>query len=285
MQKKLLLVLFGLLAIALPFRFASAGVVTPIGYSVRSDGDGHLYTIDLMTGVATDMGLVGLGDAQGLEFVGSTLYGIGGTVWEFWDITTPPGSKIGDTGPRSGIDAGLGYDPTTGTMYNIQRDDVANLYEIDLTTGAATFIGQSDPVTPKLAPDGLAISDTGVAYAASTDSLYTVDLATGKLTLVGTFPEVWAECGLSFDSGGTLWGIFDNGAIYTFDTLTGASTFVSQVTLGGTPIGGFESLAILCVPSQVIPDVPWGTVMSTVAMMVGLIAYIGTKHTHILRRP
>ena len=36
---------------------------------------------------------------------------------------------------------------------------------------------------------------------------------------------------------------------------------------------------------HIIPDVPWGTVMSAVAMMVGLMAYVGTKHTHILRRP
>lgn len=282
MKKHVVLILFGLL---LGFVLAPCNVSAhvPIGYSVRSDVDDHLYSIDLTTGVATDLGLVGLTDAQGLEFVGSTLYGIGGTVEEFWDLTTPPGSKIGDTGPRSGIDAGLGYDPTTSKMYNIQRDGSgAYLYEVNLLTGAATFIG-SDPAG---IPDGLAIDSTGVAYAASTDSLYTVDLGTGSLTLVGNFPQVWAECGLSFDSGGTLWGIFDNGEIYTFDTLTGASTFVSQVTLDGNPIDGFEGLAIPPLPPFEIPEVPLGTIMSAAAMIIAFIAYVGAKHTHVfLRRP
>lgn len=272
--------MFSIIAIGLLCGLASASVgPEPIGYSVRADVDDHLYSIDLNTGVATDLGLVGCNDIQGLAFVGSTLYGIGGTVHEFWDITTTPGSMIGATGTRSGMDAGLGYDPTTGKMYNIQRDANAYLYEVNLGTGAATFIGSHTGLTA--GPDGLAIDNTGVAYAidGATGSLYTVNLATGGLTLVGTSSLPYAECGASFDSGGTLWGIFDDGGIYTFDTGTGASTFVS------TTLDGFEGLAILPGIPHVIPDVPLGTVMAGVAMIFAFIAYAGTRHTHVFRRP
>lgn len=277
--------MFSIVAIGLLIGLASAsGGPVPIGYSVRSDVDDHLYSIDLNTGVATDLGLVGCNDVQGLAFVGSTLYGMGGTVDEFWDITTPPGSKIGDTGSRSGIDAGLDYNPITGKMYNIQRAHTyCDLYEVNLATGAATLIGSHSGDMP----DGLAIDNTGAAYAIDGvyGKLYTLNLATGALTLVGPSSVPFSECGASFDSGGTLWGIFDNGEIYTVDTGTGASTLISSVTLAGTPISGFEGLAILmCIP-HVIPDVPLGTVMAGVAMIFAFIAYAGTRRTHVFRRP
>src|SRR6187399_2233445 len=117
-----------ILAAALTVASLTAG---PIGYAVRSNGNDHLLSIDLATGVATDLGLVGLTDAEGLSFVGSSLYAIGGTVNQFWNITTPPGALVGATGARSGTDAGLGYDSTTGTLYNIQREaNGSSLYTI-----------------------------------------------------------------------------------------------------------------------------------------------------------
>jgi len=36
---------------------------------------------------------------------------------------------------------------------------------------------------------------------------------------------------------------------------------------------------------QVIPEVPLGTIMSAVAMIFAFVAYMGTKNTHIFRRP
>ena len=213
----------------------------PIGYSVQSNGDDHLYRIDLATGFATDLGLVGLGDAEGLAFVGSDLYAIGGSVSEFWNITTPPGALVGSTGPRLGFDAGLDYDQATGTMYNLNSNlSASNLYEIDLGTGAATFVGSSS-----IFADGLAIAG-GVAYAIdgiTTDSLYQVDLTTGGLTLVGaTGLSLFDQFGLAF-SGTTLYGLSSSGNIYTFDTTTGAGTLVTNVTLNGSPISNFEGLA------------------------------------------
>jgi len=218
----------------------SAVPTGPIGYAVGSDGDGHLYSIDLSTGNTTDLGLVGLWDAQGLASIGSTLYGIGGTVNEFWDVTTPPGFKVGNTGPRNGIDAGLAYDRTSGKMYNIQRIPSQTwLYEINTANGSATLIGSSTVA----APDGLAFDNSGVAYALdglNKDSLYTVDLSSGNLTLVGSLGvNLWNEVGLAFDSAsGTLYGLTDGGTIYTINSSNGTATFVANT------LSGFEDLTI-----------------------------------------
>jgi len=201
----------------------------PLGYAVQSNGDDHLYQIDLATGAVIDLGRISFGDAEGLAFAGGSLYAIGGTVSEFWDITTPPGFKVGDTGSRDRLDAGLDYDPVSGKMYNIQGDSSGStLYVIDLTTGAATLVGTGGAFV-----DGLAISTNGTAYAiagAFTDSLYEVNLSTGALSLIGSLGvSLNSQFGLSFDPAtGTLYGLASSGDIYTFDTATGAATYVAS---------------------------------------------------------
>jgi hypothetical protein len=181
--------------------------------------------------------------------VGKTLYTVGGSIEEFWNITTPPGFKVGDTGERDGADAGLSYDPISRKMFNNNGGLDTSLYEINLATGAATFIGSDDIYT-----DGLGINAQGVAYAAKwigTNSLYTIDLGTGNHTLVGGLgvSNVGPQSGLSFDSSGTLWALVESGAIYTLNTSTGAATFVANVVdAAGNTLGGFEGLAIQSVP-------------------------------------
>jgi hypothetical protein len=228
----------------------------PTGYSVQSEGNNHLYRIDLATGVATDLGQIGLGDADGLAFDASgNLYAIGGTIEEFWNITTTPGFLVGNTGDRQGTDAGSDYDPTTGKMYNLQRrSDDARLYVIDITNGVATHIGNDGRPA-----DSLAINASGQAFAATLHvdvpypMLHSVDLATGDLTEVGPLgipePDESESNGMSFDhSTGTLYMLLERGAIYTVNTSTGLATFVANVTLGGNPISGLEGLAISTVP-------------------------------------
>lgn len=231
---------------------ASVAYAGPIGYTVQSNGNGHLYSIDLATGVATDLGLVGLFDAEGLTWVGGTLYGIGGTVPEFWNLTTPPGFLIGSTGPRDGLDAGLG-DAPDGTVYNIQgvAGNASALYTIDSTTGAATLVGRGG-----FFADDIAINAGGFAFAADaifTNSLYSVNLATGAGTLIGALGIApFAQAGSDFDTAGVLWMLLSNGQIYTVNTGSGAATFVAQTTIGGVAVSGFEGLAIQ--NDQVVPE-------------------------------
>lgn len=219
--------------------FNGTAIAAPILYSVQSNGDDHLYSIDAATGVATDLGLVDFGDAEGLAFVGSTLYAIGGTVDEFWNITTPPGALVGATGDREGIDAGLDYDPTSGTMYNRNDED---LYTINLATGNATLVGGDETFT-----DGLAIDGSGNAFGIDgifTDSLYSIDLATGNANLIGGLGlgNISVQFGLTF-VGSTLYALNDSGNIYTLNTTTGAATFVSSTTCQGVACSGWEGLA------------------------------------------
>lgn len=106
------------------------------GYSVRSNADDHLYRINMQTGVATDLGLIGFGDAEGLAFDNlGRLFAIGGTESQLWNITSPPGLLVGNTGVRNGVDAGLGFDRTTGTMYNANgTGGSSSLYRINLAS-------------------------------------------------------------------------------------------------------------------------------------------------------
>lgn len=245
-----------LILAALTFLFTGAGPLTaaPIGYSVQSNGNGHLYRIDLATGVATDLGLVGFSDAEGLAFANNNLYAIGGTVAEFWNITVPPGSKVGNTGSRNEIDAGLDFERNSGVMYNIQGGfGGSSLYQINLNTGGATLVGSSSTFA-----DDLAINAAGQAFAADaifSDSLYQVNLATGALTLVGGLGlgNISEQAGASFDDNGVMWMLLSNGRIYTVNTATGSATFVAQVTLNNVSLNSFEGLAINN-QQQVIPE-------------------------------
>ena len=215
----------------------------PILYSVQSNGNDHLYSIDAATGSATDLGLVGFGDAEGLAFAGSTLYAIGGTDDVLWDITSPPGALVGATGPRSRTDAGLDYDPTTGTMYNLQGDGAgSSLYTVNLTTGATSLVGSSGTFG-----DGLGINGSGAAFAVDgifTDSLYSVNLTTGALTLIGGLGlgDISTQFGLTF-ADGTLYGLSPGGQLYTFNTTTGAATLVANTVCGTALCGNWEGLA------------------------------------------
>jgi hypothetical protein len=218
-----------------------------IGYSVRANEDNHLYRINMNTGAAADLGYVDFLDCEGMAFVGSHLLVVGGEIEELWNITTPPGTKIGNTGNRNGLDAGMDYDYTRGKLFNLQGDSTRSyLYQLNPLTGAATFVGQS---ATNFRGNALAINNAGKAFAADflfNKKLYSVNLDTGGMTLVGSLsvctPNI--RSGLSFDQSGTLWALTDEGKIYTINTTTGKATYQRRVTLNGSPIDQFEAFAI-----------------------------------------
>lgn len=235
----------------LAWALALAGLTPaqPFGYSVQSDFNDHLYRINLATGEVTDLGLVGMDDAEGMTAVGHRIWAIGGTIEEVWDFTHPPGFRAGFTIDRQGIDAGFDRDPTTGRLYNIQGGFGGGswLYEIDFRTGGR-LVG-----TSPFYADSLAINARGEAFAAdfSADTLYRVDLQTGVLDPVGPLGVAeYGDSGLAFDpASGVLYAINDGvgpAGIYTIDTNTGAATRIA--TVQGQV--GFEGLAI---PASVCP--------------------------------
>lgn len=261
-------------AIVIAMGMAMTAAAGPIAYSISSNGNDHLYQIDLATGVAIDLGAVNFGDAEGLEYANGTLYGIGGSTNQLWNLTTAPGTLIGDTGTRTGTDAGLGYNAANGTMYHLNDSQgVSGLYTVNLGTGATTLVG-----TASAFGDNLAIDGQGNAYAIDgvfADSLYSIDLTSGAFSLIGGLGlgNISVQFGSDFDGSGTLWALDSNGQIYTINTSTGAATFVSQVRLGsvtGTTLSGFEGLAIAGASQGEVPEP--GTYLSVLGGLAALVA-------------
>ncbi len=225
--------------------FGSQSVLAlPIGYSVRSDGNRALNTIDLATGATTQISSgVGFSDVEGLGFnpVNGVLYGLDDTTDRLIIINTT-------TGVGTGVGAGLGVsvqDPglaisSSGIGYGISCCS-GNLISINLTTGVGTNIGAVGPDI-----DGLAFLG-GILYAASrSDNLYTVNTSTAATTLIGSGLGVNLTNQVGLASDGTdLWAISDTGQIAKINPLTGFGTLQPNT---GT---GFEGLAI---QQQPIPE-------------------------------
>jgi hypothetical protein len=215
--------------------FAQGGV----GYSVQSDGDDQLYSIDLTTGTATAIGPVGFTDVEGLSFHPFTgvLYGVDDDTDQLItiDLDTGAGTAVG---PLNVVftDMGLTFD-RSGRLW-MSTDIPEDFYSINTDTGAATAIGnQGQDVT------GLACSDYGIIYGLGgdgTDNLVTVNTATGVATSVGPLINVSgvSDGGIDFDAIGTLWGLEDTGTIFTINPMTGEATVVA------TTLTGFEGFAI-----------------------------------------
>jgi len=231
-------------------------LAAPIAYAVRSDVDDQLYQIDLATGAATAIGLVGFNDVEGLAFdCAGNLFGVDDVTDQLIaiNLATGAGTAVGPLG-IGGVglenDFGLAFDP--GGNVWLSTDSPQNFYSINQVTGAATVIGaQGQPVT------GLAASAAGLIYGLGgdlTNNLVILNTATGAATNVGPLGGAVSpllDGGLEFDIGGTLWGLGDPtpgtgnpGQIFTINITTGAATLVATPTIGGLPAGGFEGLAI-----------------------------------------
>ena len=207
------------------------------GYSISSSN--QLYKIDLRTGVATPIGPTGWSaDFEGLAFSpNQVLYAVEDSYNRLYQVDVASGSAtlIGNLGVGVS-EMGLAFDHT-GVLWMVAWPS-SYLYRVNTTTGAATAVG-SLGVTglDALAWDG---SDL-YALQPSGSSLYSIDRTTGAASLVGPLVNVSlsAQSGLTADSRGRLWGLDEDGTIFTVDKSTGEATVVSM-TLAST----FESLAL-----------------------------------------
>jgi hypothetical protein len=155
---------------------------------------------------------------------------------------------------------GLAYNPNTATMYGIGPFD-GTLSTIDLTTGAATFVGDNGfsmtgltfsgdfstlyaldnnggPLLAVNPADGSAVvigatngnlldlttDSAGNVYAGGFNGIYSVDTTTGLTTAIGGTLS-WTA--IAFGAGDILYGIeITSDALYTIDVTTGAATLV-----------------------------------------------------------
>jgi len=168
---------------------------------------------------------------------GSVLYGITyvagapasqqfGTI----DTTTGNFTAIGNPNATEANWGGLSWDATTNTMYAMAG---ANLYTINLATGAATLVAPFSG-----GPAGMLMIDiavhptTGQMYGndIATDQLLSIDKATGAVTIIGPtgFATNFAQ-GMDFDPAtgilyATLYTGGGTGSYASIDLTTGAAT-------------------------------------------------------------
>jgi len=148
---------------------------------------------DINTGAGIGSPIATAGALNGLEWIGSTLYGTvitsggGASQLRTLDPFAGTSSLVGATG--RGPIAGLAYDQTSGTMYGITGGNgsgggaIGNLVTINLTTGAATIVGSVG-----FNAGSLEFGPDGNLYAGSTDglgTLYRINKTTGAATLIG----------------------------------------------------------------------------------------------------
>ncbi|MBX3378261.1 MAG: S8 family serine peptidase [Phycisphaeraceae bacterium] len=218
------------------------------GYSVQSNGNDRLYRIDMETGEAVDLGLVGNGDMEGLSFgPDGNLYGITGsataTTGQLWNISIPPGSQVGGSFARNGIDAGMDY--FDGALFQLQGNNSTSsiLYRINPNTGAPTLVGNG-----AFFGDNIAINTLGAAFAVDAIfnfTLYSVNLSNGAMAAVGPLGITGSlQGGTSFSADNILYLLCSDGRIFTINTATGAATHRATVTVNGVTTGGWEGLAI-----------------------------------------
>jgi len=158
--------------------------------------------------------------------------------------------------------ADMALDPTTGRMYIIGANyDVpdlifgaAELYTLDLKTGAATYVGR---VRDNPGITVLAVDHTGQMYAGDDSTFLRVDKATGAGVVVHTDSPSGTVAGMDFDEAShqmyvVVWGSLD-AQLYTVDCATGVRTLVG--TIGS--LGLSQALRWFALPNPV--KIPWLT--------------------------
>jgi hypothetical protein len=175
---------FFVLALAFVVVFAvGAGTASADSILYATDGSGgtlsNLYTVNATTGATSLVGAVGFA-VNGLEYHNGTLYGLeraGGSLISI-NTSTGAGTAIGPLGFRI---TGFAID-SAGNAFGWHEPSQDALYRINLTTGAASFVG--DP--------GLSTASHGLAFIGSTlymhnlGTVYTINTTTGGATVVGS---------------------------------------------------------------------------------------------------
>jgi hypothetical protein len=228
--------------LTLMFLPVAAGAQT--GFSVQSDGDGQLYSINLQTGTAIPIGPTGFEDIECLTFnlSGDTLYGVndfdeGSGELVTCNPNTGACSLVGNLGVGGG-QCGLAFD-CNGDLFMSQNfgPEGGTFYSINPDTGVATSIGdQGQGVTGLTArlddntcPSG--VFGLGVNIPSPVAELGCMNTVTGAFQEIGPLVTVDLFCGgIDFDSNDTLWGINDGEEgepeIFTINPDTGLATVI-----------------------------------------------------------
>ena len=177
------------------------------GTSITRGGGGApstLQTLDPLTGVATAIGLTGVGPIPGLAYdVGSgVMYGIAGSreVSDFYTINLSTGvaTVVGTTTMQAGS---LQFGPD-GNLYAGGTGDISpgELHQIDPATGASTLVGHTG--FGRVTGLTTRFCDLCDLFGSDKDgNLFVLDLLTGAGTLIGLLPTdaTEIECDQTLD--------------------------------------------------------------------------------------
>jgi hypothetical protein len=202
-------------------------------YAYASDQPGDFGTMDLNTGVFTDIGNMGE-NLTGMADVGGTLYGglyHGGSLY----TVNPANGNLTVVGTSA--ESYELFGSVGAGLYALGTDN--NLYSINGTTGAATLVG---PTGTTLLGGYYGFSTgSSTLYYSDGPNLYTLNTTTGAATLVANMGG--PNLGAMLLEGGVLYGGEDspNVQVVTLDGGTGAVTSGPDVT--GADFGNFWALA------------------------------------------
>ncbi|MCJ8296672.1 MAG: PEP-CTERM sorting domain-containing protein [Colwellia sp.] len=220
--------------------FVNAGLI-----GLSSGFPGKIYSIDSMTGFATELVSTEFTSIVGASFLDGNLYGT--------DVCDSSCFSMGtfdlDTGLYTLVNNqdgssnwhGLASDEFLGLLYTIDLNDSNKLKSIT-SSGVVTTIGSGTGINGR----GMAYDDgNDILYATDGGALYSVDVLLGTSTLIGT-TGVANNIGLAFDENtGTLYANAAS-SLYILDVTSGASTLVGSNGVGS--IDGLAWLGVVDVP-------------------------------------
>ena len=217
------------------------------------DGNGNFGTLDLATGVVTQIGAGTVPGNTGLDLTPTLQVYEYNTSNQLVQITPSTGAatNVGSPGsiphPANTTTGGL----TDGSYFGIDMV-TGDLYSINLNTGATTLVG---PTSTALVPAGCSFETSvagsatvlyytigstggGTGCTAFTDTLYQINLTTGTTTTIGQVTSVKVTVngsgvnefvGSTF-VGGTLYGFTSDGQEYSINPANGMATFRVDTT-------------------------------------------------------
>jgi len=197
-------------------------------------GGGAFGTIDLNTGVFTQLGLTNI-PVAGLALVGTTLYangqGTGNNRGQLYSVNPATGALM-SIGSPTGIDF-TAFGSCGGTLYALDNASAnANLYSIDSSTGAATLLGPTNTGQPLAGYFALSTNSPAL-YFSLNSNLYTLNTLTGQATVAGGLGG-GIQVGAIAEIGGVLYAGQDSPQpplkIVTLNKSNGVATVLSDVT-------------------------------------------------------
>ena len=206
---------------------------TDVMYALTGADTRYLATVDLATGVATNVAAItgmtdapmtlaidGEGNAYTLELSSGNLYGL--------DLETGAATRIGATGVALSYVQSMTWDMDTNQLFwaQLSSADDHGLYVIDPATGAASFVGligpQGGEITGLYTMNDIEIApienpDVTVTFVDGLDNsvLGTMTVQAGTVLDEADFPEVPAHPGFEFVG----WD-YNGAAVYADTTIT-----------------------------------------------------------------